>query len=59
MSSGQSWRFLLLGRYPEFPFPFEERWAQSLPGLFAERYRDETSLVIEFLPETRREALER
>ncbi|MEA2692881.1 MAG: hypothetical protein QOJ16_2268 [Acidobacteriota bacterium] len=50
-------RWLLLCRYPEFDFPLEERWAQARPDLFALRYRDETSLVIEFLPEARRRAL--
>jgi len=52
-------RFILLCRYPEFDFPMEQGWAQSRPDLFALRYSDKTSLVIEFLPEARRRAAER
>jgi hypothetical protein len=52
-------RWILLCRYPEFDFPAEERWAESRPDLFTLRYRDETSLVIEFLPEAKRRAAER
>jgi hypothetical protein len=47
-------RWILLGRYPEFDFPVEQRWAEARPDLFALRYSDDTSLVIEFLPEGRR-----
>ncbi|HEV7519036.1 MAG TPA: hypothetical protein VGR07_22320, partial [Thermoanaerobaculia bacterium] len=49
-------RWILLCRYPEFDFPVEQRWAEARPDLFALRYSDDTSLVIEFLPEGRRRA---
>ncbi len=52
-------RWILLCRYPEFDFSMEQAWAQSRPDLFALRYSDKTSLVIEFLPEARRRAAER
>ncbi len=52
-------RWILLCRYPEFNFPFEQQWAQGRPDLFALRYSDKTSLVIEFLPEAQRQTAER
>jgi hypothetical protein len=52
-------RWILLCRYPEFDFPLEQGWAQARPDLFALRYSDKASLVIEFLPEAKRQAAER
>jgi len=43
-------RWVLLGRYPEFEFPMEARWAAGRTDLFAVRYADPTNLVYEFLP---------
>jgi hypothetical protein len=43
-------RWVLLGRYPEFEFPMEARWAASRTDFFALRYADPTNLVYEFLP---------
>jgi hypothetical protein len=41
---------LHLSRYPQFDFPPERQWADSMPGLFALRYEDPTNAVYEFLP---------
>lgn len=43
-------RWVLLGRYPEFDFAVEGRWAEARKDLFAPRYADPTNLVYEFLP---------
>jgi hypothetical protein len=43
-------RWLLLCRYPEFPFPVEGRWAVTHPDRFALRYADAASIVFEVLP---------
>jgi hypothetical protein len=43
-------RWLLLYRYPEFPFPIEARWAAARPDRFAWRYEDSTSVIFEVLP---------
>jgi hypothetical protein len=43
-------RWIHLSRYPQFDFSIENRWAASLPGLFALRYQDTTNRVYEFLP---------
>jgi hypothetical protein len=52
-------RWLHLSRYPQFDFPMERRWADSMPGLFALRYADSTNLIYEFLPVAQAEAAER
>ena len=44
-------RWVHLSRYPQFDFPLERQWADSMPGLFALRYEDVTNRVYEFLPE--------
>jgi hypothetical protein len=43
-------RWVHLSRYPQFDFPLERQWADSLPGLFVLRYQDDTNRVYEFLP---------
>jgi hypothetical protein len=43
-------RWLHLSRYPQFDFPVEKIWADSMPQLFALRYSDLTNQVYEFLP---------
>jgi hypothetical protein len=46
-------RWVLLGRYPEFPFPMEQGWADARPDLFALRFADNTNRIYEFLPTAR------
>ncbi len=43
-------RWVHLSRYPQVDFSIEDRWAASLPGLFALRYQDATNRVYELLP---------
>jgi hypothetical protein len=45
-------RWVHLSRYPQFDFPLERQWADSLPRLFALRYSDLTNRVYEFLPDS-------
>jgi hypothetical protein len=45
-------RWVHLSRYPQFDFPLERQWADSLPRLFALRYSDPTNRVYEFLPDS-------
>jgi hypothetical protein len=42
-------RWVHLSRYPQFDFPVESEWADSMPKLFALRYSDDTNRVYEFL----------
>ncbi len=46
-------RWVLLGRYPEFPFPMESAWAEARPDLFTLRYADPSNLIYEYLPAAR------
>ncbi len=43
-------RWVHLSRYPQFDFPPERQWTDSMPAVFALRYSDPTNLVYELLP---------
>ena len=43
-------RWVYLHRFPQIDFPMEADWIANRPDLFALRYRNNTNLIVEFLP---------
>jgi 4-amino-4-deoxy-L-arabinose transferase-like glycosyltransferase len=43
-------RWVYLHRFPQIDFPMEADWVSQRPDLFALRYRNNTNIIVEFLP---------
>jgi hypothetical protein len=43
-------RWVYLHRFPQIDFPMEADWVSERPDLFALRYRNNTNIIVEFLP---------
>ena len=50
----QDVRWLLVSRFLQIGFPEEHAWATARPDLFTVRYQDDTNVIFEFLPWSRR-----
>jgi hypothetical protein len=46
----QDVRWVYLHRFPQIDFPMEADWIARRPDLFALRYRNNTNVIVEFLP---------